>query len=291
MEPLATLLDRDEGKGILTPDLKELYGGDLSLPPPPDQRPHVAINFVRTVDGPITFNIPGKEGGGEISGKNPQDGFIMGLLRAVFGNMGEGANAVRLNPMHLWTPSFASKEHTVLFEQLRERLGETGKYRTFFFTGTGNIMPVTKPGPPLPPRTPLVLQSEASEAWVITTRRGREITLSQYPFLDGRVVAFGNTDTVDVREAFGFLREKLGVKHLLIEGGATFAGSVIKAGLYDELFLTESNIIAGNSRESGRSTFVWDALFSPEDAPRHNLVSLKIDGREGNEIFERWRRR
>ena len=39
-------------------------------------------NFVSTLDGIVSFLIPGKEGGGEISGHDEADRFIMGLLRA-----------------------------------------------------------------------------------------------------------------------------------------------------------------------------------------------------------------
>ena len=45
-------------------------------------RPHVIGNFVTSLDGVVSLGIPGKAGGGEISGFNPHDRMVMGLLRA-----------------------------------------------------------------------------------------------------------------------------------------------------------------------------------------------------------------
>jgi len=124
MKPIKTLEDRSKGKGILTPTLQRLYGGPLSFPNAPTDRPWTVVNFVTTMEGHTSFNIPGQEGGGEISGFNEQDTFIMGLLRATADAVMVGANTLRLEPNHLWTPSFISKEHATLFEALRKKLGK-----------------------------------------------------------------------------------------------------------------------------------------------------------------------
>ncbi len=39
-------------------------------------------NFVETLDGVVSYNTSGLTGGGFISGDNPQDKMVMGLLRA-----------------------------------------------------------------------------------------------------------------------------------------------------------------------------------------------------------------
>lgn len=296
MEPLITLEDKDTGRGVLIPELARLYGGNLSFPPPPDDRPYVAVNFVRSIDGPITFAIPARESGGEISRKNSQDAFVMGMLRAVFGNMAEGANAVRLNPTHLWTPSYASPKHAALYEEQRRAMKAGSIYRTFFVSGSGSICPAVKKGMlPLPPQVPAVLKSPDTEVWVLTTESGKIVVHSefppeQFPALKGRVVAFGNGQNIDPVEALRFLRRELGVKYLLVEGGANFFGSLASKLLYDELFLTESDIITGNSDPDPRLTFAWGVRFAPENAPRHELISLKKDKADGSCVFERRRR-
>src|SRR3954471_15476512 len=83
MTPITTLLDRGNTleRAVLPQDLATLYGGDLRFPQH-DHRPYVMGNFVSTLDGVVSFELPGKSGGGDISGFNEADRFIMGLLRA-----------------------------------------------------------------------------------------------------------------------------------------------------------------------------------------------------------------
>jgi hypothetical protein len=294
MEPLITLVDRDLGAGILIPELQRLYGGNISLPLPPDDRPYIAMNFVKTIDGLITFAIPGQEGGGEISGRNPHDTFVMGLLRSIFGDVAEGANAIRKNPKHLWTPGYISPEFTESFTKQSQQFKEKILYRTFFVTGSGNLKPEQKPGFSNP-EIPEVMRSTESEVWVLTTHKGRERLLHDYPpeefpDLRERVLPFGNNGKFELKLALRYLRQEMEIKYLLVEGGARFAGSLVSELLYDELFLTESDLIAGNTDDSGRLTFVWGKLFNPENAPKHKLISVKKDGEKGNFIFTRRRR-
>ena len=82
--PLKTLHQQaaHHHRPLLPDDLARLYDGDLSFPEPPPSRPYIIGNFVQTVDGIVSFKIPGHSGGGDISGRNEEDTFIMGLLRA-----------------------------------------------------------------------------------------------------------------------------------------------------------------------------------------------------------------
>jgi hypothetical protein len=82
MRAITTLLDRENTleHAVLSEESAILYGGDLGFPAP-DDRPYVIGNFVITLEGVTSFE-PGKSGGGEISGFNEADRFIMGLLRA-----------------------------------------------------------------------------------------------------------------------------------------------------------------------------------------------------------------
>ena len=84
MELIQTLLDRQApvDPPVLPEALRTLYGGDLHFSASGDRRPRVIGNFVSTLDGVVSFAIPGKAGGGNISGFNAGDRFIMGLLRA-----------------------------------------------------------------------------------------------------------------------------------------------------------------------------------------------------------------
>ncbi|MGH7231976.1 MAG: hypothetical protein ACREJU_11555, partial [Nitrospiraceae bacterium] len=65
----------------LSGTMAALYGGDLVFSGAPNGRPVIIGNFVQTLDGIISLKIPGQSGGGEISGFNEEDRFIMALLR------------------------------------------------------------------------------------------------------------------------------------------------------------------------------------------------------------------
>ena len=58
-------------------------------------RPHVIGNFVTSLDGVVSLGIPGKAGGGEISGFNPHDRMVMGVLRAAADAVVVGAGTLR----------------------------------------------------------------------------------------------------------------------------------------------------------------------------------------------------
>ena len=77
MEQINTLLDRStaQDQPALPEELTILYGGDLRFPAV-DFEPYVIGNFVSTIDGVVSFEIPGESGGGDISGFNEADRFI-----------------------------------------------------------------------------------------------------------------------------------------------------------------------------------------------------------------------
>ena len=75
--PLESLYDMERGSDLqLPPDLAALYGR-LQFPLHPG-RPYVIGNFVSTLDGVVTLNVPGQSGGGPISGFNQHDLLVEG---------------------------------------------------------------------------------------------------------------------------------------------------------------------------------------------------------------------
>ncbi|MGZ6391656.1 MAG: hypothetical protein ACXWQZ_20655, partial [Ktedonobacterales bacterium] len=71
-EPITTLYEREPAPpDSLPPALAQVYGSGLIIPAgSTDTRPYVIVNFVETVDGVVSYNLPGKAGGGSISGEN-----------------------------------------------------------------------------------------------------------------------------------------------------------------------------------------------------------------------------
>jgi riboflavin biosynthesis pyrimidine reductase len=123
MKPIATLLDRASAldPAGLPEELKLLYGGVLRFPAHRNQ-PYVIGNFVSTLDGVVSFEVPGKSGGGDISGFNEADRFVMGLLRASTDAIVVGARTLReVAPEHLWLAEHVYPEAREHYERYRHR--------------------------------------------------------------------------------------------------------------------------------------------------------------------------
>lgn len=74
MDPIITLFERSPQSTEAFPEELALYDGGLTLELPP-ARPLVIANFVSTLDGVVSYALPGRSGGGEISSKSVVDFF------------------------------------------------------------------------------------------------------------------------------------------------------------------------------------------------------------------------
>src|SRR5579872_2110438 len=107
MEPIVTLFAAgpSQGEALLPEALRTNYGGDLSFPAVPAGCTYVVANFVSTIDGVVSFNIPGLQEGSQISAQNEGDRFIMGLLRASADAIVIGSGTVEATDTQaLWFP-------------------------------------------------------------------------------------------------------------------------------------------------------------------------------------------
>ena len=108
MEPIVTLYEREVvARDTLPSILATNYGGGFVLPEQEEgERPYVIANFVETLDGIVSYNAPGQTGGGPISGDNPQDKMVMGLLRASADAVVFGSSSLRQDTNHPRIPAF-----------------------------------------------------------------------------------------------------------------------------------------------------------------------------------------
>ncbi|MBI2097739.1 MAG: dihydrofolate reductase family protein [Candidatus Vogelbacteria bacterium] len=281
---LETLIDRSEDADILTPELNRLYGGALAFPKPPPERPFTMVNFVTTLEGLTSFALPGQAGGGDISAFNGQDKFIMGVLRAIADGVAVGANTLRTEGEHLWTPDYISPDHASLYTELRSKLKKKQPQPVnIFVTASGRILPVNG-------TLPVVFETKDVETLILTTKNGKQVAEKEFAGhpRKPRVVAFGSGEkNVDLQAAFRYLRREAGISFLLIEGGASFNGAIVEAELYDELLLTRAPQVIGTSVNLTRPLFVNGFSRSPATALWHTLVSVKVSG---DYLFERYRR-
>src|SRR4030066_2471911 len=97
LTPLESFYEMDRGEVFpLPPELAALYGS-LRFPAH-EGRPYVIGKFLTTLDGVASLSAPGMAGGGPISGSNPHDRMVMGLLRSVADAGIVGAGALRSAP-------------------------------------------------------------------------------------------------------------------------------------------------------------------------------------------------
>ncbi|MGH6985248.1 MAG: RibD family protein [Caulobacteraceae bacterium] len=283
MQALETLLDRAiEAAPAALPDaLAAAYGGPIAFPAAPPRGVWVFANFVSTLDGIVSYRIPGRAGGDEISGFSEEDRFVMGLLRSCADAVLVGSGTLKGDPGAVRTPEAIYPPMGEAFAHLRAAaLGDAAAPINVVVTATGLIDPEEA-----------VFHTPGVRAVILTTAGGRERLLSAHGERLAQVevrVAEGEGAKVSPAAAVNALHDEFGVRRLLTEGGPTLLSSFLAEGLLDELFLTLSPRIAGREASEARLSLAEGALFSPEASPEFDLVGLKA---AGSLLFTRYRRR
>jgi riboflavin biosynthesis pyrimidine reductase len=264
---LETLLDRATGEIVPLPKaLEALYGGPLRL-----REQVVFANFVSTIDGIVSFDIPGQDQAKQVSRGNAGDRFMLALLRAVADAVIVGAGTLRKERDAIWTAERAFPDARADFVSLRAALGRPSRPLVVIVTATGQIdlaLPVFNDGGPV-----IIATSSAGAA-----RLGKEPPHVQVREL-AAAAPLRSTDLV--RLAI----EGSGGRRILTEGGPNLFGAFLRERAVDELFLTIAPQIAGRSRDARRTGLVEAAAFLPDDAPRATLSSVK---RSDDYLFTRF---
>jgi riboflavin biosynthesis pyrimidine reductase len=250
VDPMRSLFDASSPSTRLPPRLSELYGGDLELPPE-----GLCANFVTSLDGVAALPAPARSGA-LLSGRNPADRFLMGLLRALSDAVVVGAGTLRAEPGHLWTPAYVSRG-------LASAYAELGRPdpRTVIVSASGRL----DPGEPALERGALVLTTDAGAARLAGQLPGASSLRSLGPEpLPGAAI-------LEAVRAEGHRR-------VLTEGGPTLMAAFIEDGLLDELFLTLSPLLAGRRSGDGRLALVEGVHLLPDDPRWSRLLSARAHG-------------
>jgi 5-amino-6-(5-phosphoribosylamino)uracil reductase len=184
-------------------DLATLHR-DLLEPPDHDGRPHIALNFVMTADGRVSY-----KGRAEIGSR--ADRALMFHLRSLADAIMIGAGTLRVDPFAPSTPGRDRQPLAIVVS----RTGELPLGNRFFVHPGERLVATTATAPP------------AAVAAIRAT--------------GAQVEAFGETE-VDLGRLLGTLRDR-GVRFLLCEGGPTLAGQLLAQRSVDELFLTHATLI------------------------------------------------
>ena len=274
MEAIRTLIDQqDASPGPSLPDdLRVLYGGDLRFQASSARRPYVVGNFVSTLDGVISFEVPGHSGGGTISGSDEADSFVMGLLRASVDAVVVAAGTVsQVSPNHLWIAESIYPKAKDSYAGYRQRsLKKAGRPLLVVVSGRGRL-----------DLGRAIFHAPGARVLIVTTKAGsQELASAGVSALDStKVVALDDTGgLIDPSAILTLLHDEYGVRIVLHEGGATLFGHFMAQGLVDEVFLTLAPQIAGRTSERPRPGMVAGVAFLPEGAPWFKLVSAKYRG-------------
>jgi riboflavin biosynthesis pyrimidine reductase len=231
----------------LPPELEATYGGSFGIA---DRS--VYANFVSTIDGIVA--LPGVErSSAVISGGQPADRFVMGLLRAAADAVVIGAETFRSHPGP-WTAEAALPSHASGFATMRRTItGSDVPPRLVVVTRSGDLGDISLVAPSI-----VITTAEAAE-------RMRDV---DEPW---EIVAMPGSE-VDVRAAIEAVRER-GGDRILTEGGPRLMGQFLERRCVDELFLTVSPLIAGGRED--RPVLSQGAELWPDTLSRGALRGVR----------------
>lgn len=273
LAPLDTLYEVDRGTDMpLPPALATLYGR-LQLPLHPG-RVYVVGNFVTTLDGVVSLNVPGHAGGGEISGFNPHDRMVMGLLRALADAVIVGAGTLRAVPQHRWTPTYVYPALAAEYQALRATLGKPEPPLNVIVTAQG-ALDLTLP----------VFQSGDVPVLIVTTADGAHRLPARGLPPSVQVADVQTSGRLSAEEILSAVRRVRSSAVLLVEGGPRLMGDFLAAQCLDELFLTLAPQIAGRDGARERPGLVAGRTFAPEQPLWGTLTGVK---RGGHHLFLRY---
>lgn len=274
LTPLETLVDIDRGTALpLPPELAALYGR-LQFPLRPGQ-PFVISNFVTTLDGVVSLNVPGHAGGGDISGRDQHDRMVMGVLRAVADAVIVGAGTLRAaSPQHLWTADYIYPPLTEAYKQLRAFLKKSDPPLNVIVSARGAV--------DLKKR---VFQSGEVPVLIVTTKNAEHRVHQDDlpPWVQiAAIESAGPLDARSIVEAVCHVRQS---DAILVEGGPHLMADFLAQQCVDELFLTLAPQIAGRDDLSERPGLVAGKSFAPKHPLWGTLIEVK---RGGSHLFLRY---
>lgn len=267
LPPLQQHIDTSTGDEIRLPgDLARLYGR-FRLPRHP-ARPHVIGNFVSSLDGVVSLGLPGRAGGGPISGFNNHDRMVMGLLRAVADAVIIGAGTLRASsPDHRLTADSIYPPLTADYRELRRRLGKPEPPLNVIVTESGRI-DFDRP----------LFRADGARSLIVTTAGGARRLCNQAVSPAVQVVAVAKTGPLSARAVLDTVLRAQDASLILIEAGPRLMTTFLAERLLDELFLTLSPQIAGRDGTLPRPGFAAGRRFAPDDPRWGTLAGVKQGG-------------
>jgi riboflavin biosynthesis pyrimidine reductase len=262
MEPFDVLFEETSLPAVELPAaLADIHGGGL-----PFADESVYANFVATLDGVVA--IPSVPRSNEVvAGDNDADRFLMGVLRALADCVLIGAGVLRESPKSTWRAEQIYPPAAEAYAELRASLGLPAAPEIAILCGWGHI----EPGHP-------VLDGRTV---ALTSDRGAERLEGRLPDSTS-IVSLGRPLRFTGDQVIGALRAR-GHRRILCEAGPHTFGTLLRARVVDELFLTRSPLLVGDDGPGSRYRLVEAADLLPPIEGR--LMSMR---RHGDHLFARY---
>ncbi|MBX3015627.1 MAG: dihydrofolate reductase family protein [Caldilineaceae bacterium] len=249
----------------LPANFRALYPGDWHLPAPTG-RPYTYSNFAQARDGRISYNEPTAFSGGDVTGYDAHDRWLMALLRARADAVMSGDATLNLETEHLWTAEFMCPADGAAFAELREAEGYAPVPIFVIVSMEGQIN-----------FDALCFRQSALQIVLATTERGAA-QVQGAPCAATLDVHTLGEHSVDLPRLSQILASDYGVRNLLCEGGARLFGSMLDAQLIDEEFVTFCPNFIGRSPEKFRPSYTEGVAWQPNTAPYSQPFSLHRAG-------------
>jgi riboflavin biosynthesis pyrimidine reductase len=256
IEPLTVLAeDEDLPRWDVPAELATLYGGAIGL-----DEPCVVANFVESLDGVVAVpRLPRSHA--IIGDESEADRFVLALVRACADAVVVGSGTLLASPKGTWRVDRAYPPAAEALLDLRARRGRPEQPLVVIVTAGGSFDPAHP-----------VLETGAL---VLTTEGAASRLRASVPSAT-EVVAVNDGDAVDLAVALELLRER-GCSVVLTEAGPSMFGSLVAAGLVDELFLTVSPVVAGRAA-TVRLGLVEGVELLPQTRVGGRLRSVRAHG-------------
>lgn len=281
----------DQGEPSPVADSAYAPYGKLGFPEPPADRPWIYSNFVQSLDGIVSFR--GYHASGADISQSTEDRWLMDLLRAHADAVLTGVNTLidetNLRGKEKRGPVFRIMEPAL--RELRRKLGRA-REKNVFVSGSGNIDLSEY----------RCFDGEHVDPIVVTTTEGASRIEQSSRNSGVQIVTAGEGSTVDLPRMVELLHRDVGIRYLLCEGGPTLYGSMSRAGLIGEKFLTIAPIevgqfvpeeqprtpeeLANPKFTTTRPTVFFGPGFMKENASRWKWISSR---RNGDHEFNRYR--
>lgn len=252
----------------------------IGFPPPWPDRPWIFAVMVASANGVVAWRRSGPHddpvlailGADDTRDERIADRRHMRHLRC-FGDVAIGAETVRQQPGLVQTPQAPGDEPMAALYRFRRVHGLPPEPRHIIYSLRG-CLDLTHP----------IFNTPGVEVIVLTNAAGEtDLRACGIAAKDADLIVEPLADPEALRRAHTRLFEDRGVRYLDCEGGQTVLRALHRAGLLDEVFLTETDVVVDESRHAS-ALKIFD--FEQEGA---DLVAEGRTDRESRWRFRRWR--